>query len=690
MDLNQLEKLPIGARVATVIESNYCLAEIIKYCFEHDLVIIPIDPKLPKHRIDFIIQHSEASVVVRNDSFDELSKEFHRPKGDFLIIYTSGSTGEPKGVVLSKEAVVANAKQVGKIHGFDKGSAHATCLPLYHCNALCMSLVGSIVFRQKFLLLEKFSVEEYFKLIEENDVATASIVPALLEKIVQERHDLPKCLDYFITAAAPLSSNLALRFYNLYGPKLVQGYGLSEAVNFSFVMPKLDEDDFVTEYIQNHPPVGIPVQGTEVKIVDGEVLVKGQNLMREYLKNPMATKDAFDDDGFLKTGDLGAFRGKFLVLQGRKKEVINRGGETIYPIDIEETWQGLEVPSVAMAVSNNLLGDDIGMCIETTDPVALATQISKLHYRPVAVQTGKILRTSVGKPQRKKMGESLVSNSFEPELYKALLNRCHEIARKITGINLSTKERTRAAYILNQAELLYRESGYTKTSAILDNDIAYALDVFEEEITDLMCDRATGEDVMQRHKGLWRKLMSGFPMGQYAQLCASFLIARNLLQGEVLELGAGIGNTSNLLESYVSKDFIRSDLGRDLNSRFSIGKYMSIDFDSPLSIRNQQTIFATNAIHCAGDKQATLNYIYDSLTEGGYFVLAEGEPITHKNTPWALNMFYGMFDGWWNVSGFIQRTEWLEMFKNAGFKDIGWSVLRAGHHDLGGLIWGRK
>lgn len=354
MTINQLKKLPAGTRVATVIDSNYYLADIITYCFENDMVIVPIDPKLPKNRIDFIIQHSEASVVITQDLFENRSNDFHKPNGDFLIIYTSGSTGEPKGVVLRKEAVVSNAKSVGKIHGFDTGRAHATCLPLYHCNALCMSLVGSIIYKQKFLLLEKFSVKEYFKLIEKNNVATASIVPALLEKIVQERRELPECLDYFITAAAPLSSDLAKRFYDLYGPKLVQGYGLSEAVNFSFTMPKLDDKGFVKEYIQNHPPVGIPIKGTETKVEAGEVLVKGTNLMREYLKNTTATKDAFDMDGFLRTGDLGVFRGKYLVLQGRKKETINRGGEIIYPIDIEETWRDLEVPSVAMAVSNNL------------------------------------------------------------------------------------------------------------------------------------------------------------------------------------------------------------------------------------------------------------------------------------------------------------------------------------------------
>ena len=312
-------KLPKGARLAIILENSYKLAQIIRYCFENDLVAIPIDPSLPYDKRDFLIKHSEASAIIKNDSFKSGLHASHRYDGDFLLIYTSGSTGDPKGVLLSKEAVIENARIVGKLHGFDKGYNHATCLPLFHCNAICMSLVGSIIYNQPFFLLEKFSAQKYVDLIENNAVKTASIVPALLESIVAEKVKLPKNFEYFITAAAPLSSDLAKRFFDLYGPKLVQGYGLSEAVNFSFVMPKLGEADFIEQYIKQYPPVGLPIDGSEVRIEDGEVLVRNKSLMRGYIKNSEATAKAITVDGFLRTGDTGYFRGQFLVIKWKKE-----------------------------------------------------------------------------------------------------------------------------------------------------------------------------------------------------------------------------------------------------------------------------------------------------------------------------------------------------------------------------------
>ena len=692
-DMELLKALPRGTRVAISLPNSYRLAEVLKFCFEKDLVAIPIDPRIPIEKKNFIVTHSEASAFLTEHTFEKRLRQPHKPDGTFLLIYTSGSTDDPKGVVLSKDAIIANARTVGRLHGFDKGKIHATCLPLYHCNALCMSLIGSIIYSQPFFLLENFSVSGYIQLIKDHSVRTASIVPALLEKILQEKPKVPECLDYFITAAAPLTSDQARRFYDLYGSRLVQGYGLSEAVNFSFMMPKLNDKEFIEEYIDNHPPVGLPLNHTTIKIAhDGEVLVRGCNLMTCYWKNNTATDEAFTNDGFLKTGDLGVMRGAYMVVRGRKKEVINRGGETLYPKDIEEDWRrvGLTIPLAALSVNNNILSDEIGVYAETEDYKELMELAAQSNFRPAAVQTGYILKTSVGKPQRKRMGDFLVSRSINSGAYIALLGRCLRIARAIINTGSIPQPGTRSEYITKQAFALCKSLKDDLDDRDIEGINAIALDIFESNITKILDNALTGESLMQSHKGLWRKLMNEFPMNQYAILCARFLITRGILEGNVLELGSGVGNTCDLLLPYVSDNFTRSDLGGDLNARFSKGRYMSIDFNKKLPLNALDTIFATNAIHCASDKLATVQYVFDSLKEEGSFVLAEGEPLTHAAIPWALNMFYGMFEGWWNGTGFLSRKEWLELFKKVGFKEIGWSVLRAGRHDLGGILWGKK
>lgn len=687
-----LSGIPRGARIAVVLENSYTLAEVIRYCFENDLVVVPIDPKLPKEKRDFVVSHSEAYAVIDENGLTIRQVNPQEYEGNFLIIYTSGSTGDPKGVILSKQSVIENAQAVGKLHGFDKGRKHATCLPLYHCNALCMSLIGTLIYKQSFFLLEKFTVQGYMNLIEENQIITASIVPALLEKLVYEKPKLPECLDYFITAAAPLSSSLAKRFYDLYGPKLVQGYGLSEAVNFSFVMPKLDANNFVENYISSHPPVGLPVGETRVKFDDGEVLVSGKNLMKGYLKNEEATENALTDDGFLRTGDLGIFRGQYLVLNGRKKEVINRGGEIIYPKDVEEDWVNFHFdnPPVAFSVQNNLLSDEIGMWVDSHYK-DIVSGVSKAHYKPVVVQTGQTIRTSVGKPQRKKMGELFISRNIEQNQYRLISNQCRRIAEKILSLPAPTKKESRAEYIYRQAEAFYsRSKKYDDIDVELSDAISQSLEVFEENIGEILADNMTGEQLMKLYPGLWRRLMNESPMGEYAHLCAAFLLKGNRLGGKVVELGSGIGNTSDLIKDSINDEYVRSDIGKDLNSRFPRGEYASIDFNKPLPVQGVNTIFATNALHCAKDKKQTLEYIFNSLEVGGSLIIAEGEAFTHENTPWALNMFYGLFDGWWNISGFLSRRDWLDLFEKAGFEDIGWSILWSGHHDLGGLIWGKK
>lgn len=690
---NTLRKIPRGCRLAIILENSDKLAKVIKYCFENDLVAVPIDPSFPKEKLDFLIRHSGAYAVIKENNIIIGLNSPQKYCGDFLLIYTSGSTGDPKGVLLSKNAVIENARIVGKIHGFDRGLKHATCLPLFHCNAICMSLIGSIIYEQPFFLLNKFSAHKYINLITKNHIKTASIVPALLESIVTEKIKLPDSLDYFITAAAPLSSDLAKRFYELYGPKLVQGYGLSEAVNFSFVMPKLGSKDFVEQYINQHPPVGLPLEGCEVKIEDGEILVRNKCIMKGYLKNHNATSQVITDDGFLKTGDMGYFRGQYLVLSGRKKEIINRGGEVIYPKDVEENWRfyGLKNNFIALSIQDDLLSEEVGLWTESADNKNILNILFKSRYRPAAVQTGNIFSTSVGKPQRIKMGATLLSHTIQSELYKALSNRCREIAEKIINLPVKIRPDSRSSYIYRQACSFYSSSEEDRdVLSLLPDSISKALNMFENNIDKLISGDITGEELMKNNYGLWKKLMTEFPMGEYAKLCADFLVKRNYLNGKVLELGSGVGNTTNLILKMINNDFIRSDIGKDLNSLFPKGSYIIYDFNTCPTIKEFDTVFATNAVHCSLNKLQTLKYVYDMLKDGGSFVMAEGNALTYQNTPWALNIFYGMFDGWWNIGGFLERSEWIGLFQKAGFKEIGWSILRSGNHDLGGLIWGKK
>lgn len=201
-----------------------------------------------------------------------------------------------------------------------------------------------------------------------------------------------------------------------------------------------------------------------------------------------------------------------------------------------------------------------------------------------------------------------------------------------------------------------------------------------------------GEQILADNPMLWKRAMMEWPMGSFAAMTAEFMIENKLLDGHVLELGAGIGSCSTLVAGNVGDGYIRSDLQPFLLKRQRIaGSVDHYDFNLPGHWKELDTIFAVNALHCAKDKVITLGYLFEMLRAGGMLVLGEGAPHTdnHK-TPWALNGFFGMFRGWWDIGGFLSREDWLAALDKVGFRNLGSASWCAGSHDLGGVIWAQK
>jgi SAM-dependent methyltransferase len=209
---------------------------------------------------------------------------------------------------------------------------------------------------------------------------------------------------------------------------------------------------------------------------------------------------------------------------------------------------------------------------------------------------------------------------------------------------------------------------------------------------DLAAGRIEGEQVFSGDPGLWKRAMTEWPMGGFARMTADLMIGRGMLGGKVLELGAGVGSCSALVAGHVSDKYIRSDLQPFLLKRQKIaGAVERYDFNAPGRWRDLDTIFAVNALHCARDKAASLRHLHEMLRDGGALVIGEGRPYTNaRGTPWALNAFFGLFRGWWDVGGFVTREGWLAAMREAGFAEAGYAARQAGEHDLGGAIWAMK
>ncbi|CAM3944682.1 AMP-binding protein [Xenorhabdus thuongxuanensis] len=697
-----LKMAPRASAVVLLIESSKELAMSIIACFELGLVVVPLDPRLSIEHKTAIISKVRPSRVILEKYQIQIFNDFriYDEKISF-IIFSSGSMGAPKGIVHKRSSVIGNALKTSELHGIQSSKRlHGTCMPLIHCNAIMMSLMGTYLAKQKLVLFEKPDPLEILKAIDKYNIRTFSISPAILSEVLSISYASSlQNLEYFISASSPLSQNLCSELYKLYGPKLRQGYGLSELVNFSFMMPLLDDKNFIEQYINNPPPVGYILENSTFKLVDNEILIKSEDCFLYYLDDIEETKKVFDQDGYVRTGDFGELRDGYLVINGRKKEIINRGGETIYPIYVDELIKNsTNIASVAaFGVINQKMDNVIGAYIEISKGVSAAriyNIINKIRPPIDVVSFDNVLKTLTLKPKRSLMAEQVASLSCSQSKYIELCKHAYICYKTIlTYAKPSSKQ---LLFIFENAKLFVEqfESRFDYVNVQLlkiSEAIHLALNLLSVSWPKLLASEIQCSDVIRQKKGLWERLMCEYPMGIYADAMSMQLIQSNALKGRCIELGCGVGNTTRKIISHLNEDFVRTDINIDIAKKLSCpGKLENYNFNCPSKLVNFDTVFSTNAIHCAVDKPSTLKYIYDILNDGGKLILSEGNKFSELGFQWCLNAFFGLLDGWWNVGGFLTRDEWLESLESVGFDVIRYSKINAGRFDLGGLIIAEK
>jgi len=259
-----------------------------------------------------------------------------------LLIYTSGTTGVPKGVMLDHanlDAMTAMGRQALEVGPDDRC---LLILPLFHVNGIVVSVLTSLLAGASVVIAERFNPNTFFQIIESERPTFFSAVPTIYSMLAALPEDVQpdtSSVRLAVCGAAPASAELLTRFESRFGFPLVEGYGLSEATCGSTINPVSGPRKAGT--------VGLPFPGQELRIVDGagnevaqgedgEVVVRGPNVMRGYLGRPAETA-AVIVEGWLHTGDIGHLDAEgYLSLVGRSKEMIIRGGENIYPKEIED------------------------------------------------------------------------------------------------------------------------------------------------------------------------------------------------------------------------------------------------------------------------------------------------------------------------------------------------------------------
>ncbi len=378
-----------GDRVVVQMPNSREVLAVFQAIWKTGAVIVPVTPQLGVREAGYIVENSEAEIVLTLPGFAEraagATKGIPRLRHLFVIgetsfegtedvraevaaaepietlcdradddmamlLYTSGTTGRPKGVMLSHGNLVSNHRAVAKLERLAPRSSTLLVLPLSHSfGVLMMNL--TYIFGASAAILKKFDPERVVQTIEEFRVNRFGMVPTMLTGLIncpeREHYDVSS-LESINSGGAILPNEVRLEFERLYDCRVLEGYGLSESAPTA--------TGYHNDDVYRPGSVGPAIPGVTVTIQDpegnamptgeqGEICIQGPNVMKGYWKDGEGTREALRG-GWLHSGDVGYMDGDgYVFITDRMKDLIIKGGENISPREIEEAIH--EHPAVA-------------------------------------------------------------------------------------------------------------------------------------------------------------------------------------------------------------------------------------------------------------------------------------------------------------------------------------------------------
>jgi fatty-acyl-CoA synthase len=301
------------------------------------------------------------------------------PSSTAMVLYTSGTTGRPKGAELTHRGLTNNARLAFEAGGIGPGDVEINPMPLFHVGGSVLFTLGPVQATATQVLMSRFSPAVELELIEAHRVTLLCGVPTMLMALLAHP-DLAKrdvsSLRRVITGGAVSPPALARQVEEALGATYMIGFAQTEAGCVISLATGADPADDRAETL------GRPLPHAEARIANlrtgetarcgeaGEIRTRGYLVMRGYLNAPEETAAAVDADGWLRTGDLGSMDDRgYLRIAGRLKEMIIRGGENIYPREIEEVL--IAHPAVAdasvLGVPDDYYGEVVGAAIRPAD-----------------------------------------------------------------------------------------------------------------------------------------------------------------------------------------------------------------------------------------------------------------------------------------------------------------------------------
>ncbi|MFT5258756.1 MAG: long-chain acyl-CoA synthetase [Saprospiraceae bacterium] len=428
LDQKQIER---GATVSFLLDNGYWTTLLLLGVMYSGRVVLALNAVSGQDAMRYIIGHSDASLLFINDRYRkqyakvldnshdievlstceitglecELSNNPQTPNRTIesddtaLLIYTSGTTGMPKGVLLTHKNVIAGGQYTALAHDIKQNDIAMCVLPLYHINAQMVTVMAPLVSGSQVVMRAKFSASHFWHDMLHYNCTWFSVVPTIISYLIDNNADgitteqmahIKERVRFGRSASAALSPAKHQLFETRFGISIVETMGLSETAAQILSNP-------ITPGDNKYGSPGIAV-GNEAKVIDkkgqtaavgeiGELMIRGDNVMQGYYKNPEVTAETINAEGWLHTGDLSyCDEDGFFFITGRIKELIIKGGENVAPREIDDVLyrHPAVLEAAAFGVDDEHYGQEIMACValcpgmEVTEEELLALCIESL------------------------------------------------------------------------------------------------------------------------------------------------------------------------------------------------------------------------------------------------------------------------------------------------------------------------
>ena len=338
-------------------------------------VVVPVNTRFAPAEIEYVLGDSGAGHVFRPGEplpdGEPVVRDDLQPTDLAAIFYTSGTTGFPKGAMTTHENFLANNETCKRVIGFGEVSSlrNLVSVPLFHVTGCNSQLLITTEIGGTTVIMPTFEVQRFLRAIEEERIDMLTSVPAIYWLAMNQHNfgDIDVSTVRWLTyGGAPTPPDVVSRIMSSFpGARLGNGFGLTETSSVSTFLPH--------ELCAEHPDsVGLAAPVIELDLLDvdettgvGELLIRGQNVVGGYWNKPEATAETFVDR-WLHSGDLAKIDDDgFVQIVDRKKDMVNRGGENVYCVEVENAVAACPgVFEVAvMGVPDEMMGEKVGAVV---------------------------------------------------------------------------------------------------------------------------------------------------------------------------------------------------------------------------------------------------------------------------------------------------------------------------------------